>query len=139
MAESKRFENATVISTRAKVNADAFGPRMMAEFIKLMVFATEAGAATAGSPFALYHSRGEEIDAEFCLPVSAKVEVKDGVGCREVEGFDAKYQKVVGPYDALPAVHADLGNASPSVEVFEKGPKETKDPSEWITHVYVAA
>eukprot|EP00020_Sapocribrum_chincoteaguense_P003859 CAMPEP_0170748162 /NCGR_PEP_ID=MMETSP0437-20130122/9704_1 /TAXON_ID=0 /ORGANISM="Sexangularia sp." /LENGTH=112 /DNA_ID=CAMNT_0011086979 /DNA_START=123 /DNA_END=461 /DNA_ORIENTATION=- len=112
---------------------------MMQEFIKLMVFATESAASTTGSPFVLYHSRGSEIDAEFCLPVSATVEVKDGVACRVVPAFPAKYEKVVGGYERLPGVHEELGNTCPAVEVFEKGPKETKDDSEWVTHVYVAA
>jgi effector-binding domain-containing protein len=114
---------------------------------ELFAHAGRAGAAPAGPPFALYHgppSEDEEVDVEFCVPVSRPMSGAGRISGRELPGGLAAYTLHLGAYDAVGPAYAALqrwiqehgheGTGAPR-EIYLVGPQQAPDPAGLRTEI----
>ncbi len=106
-----------------------------------------AGAPPAGPPFSLYHgapSEDEQVDVEFCVPVSRPMSGAGRISGRELAGGPAAYTLHCGPYDAVGPVYAALQRwiqehghecADSPREIYLVGPQQVRDPTELRTEI----
>ena len=106
-----------------------------------------AGAAPVGPPFSLYHgapSEDEQVDVEFCVPVSRPMSGAGRVAGRELPGGPTAYTLHCGPYDAVGPVYAALqrwiqehgheGADSPR-EIYLVAPQQVTEPAQFRTEI----
>ncbi len=106
-----------------------------------------AGAPPAGPPFSLYHgvpSDDDEVDVEFCVPVSRPMSGAGRISGRELAGGPAAYTLHLGAYDAVGPAYAALQRwiqehghecAEAPREIYLVGPQQVREPAELRTEV----
>jgi effector-binding domain-containing protein len=106
-----------------------------------------AGAAPVGPPFAVYHGgpgEDEQVDVEFCVPVSRPMSGAGRISGRELAGGPSAYTLHCGPYDAVGPGYAALQRwiqehghecADAPREIYLVGPQQVRDPAELRTEL----
>lgn len=130
---------------RVKVKPGEVSRTLAVILPEVMAHLTESGARTAGAPFARRHGEsGGLVDLEAGLPVAEPIAPKGRVKASELPGGRAAAAWHIGPYDALPEVHAKLGawmksqslEASGGAwEVYWTDPGLQPDPTQFRTQI----
>jgi effector-binding domain-containing protein len=106
-----------------------------------------AGAAPAGPPFSLYHgapTEDEQVDVEFCIPVSRPMSGAGRISGRALAGGLAAYTLHAGAYEAVGPVYAALQRwiqehghecADAPREIYLVGPQQVTDPAQLRTEI----
>lgn len=102
-----------IISITRRHTVDGLGKQEEQDIGSLFSLAGEHGAQTLGAPFGIYHgpvSETEDGPVETCLAISGKVEGKDNIEAKQLEGGKAAcvvitgeqchYPELLGAYDA---------------------------------------
>jgi len=126
-----------VLAKKVTVKPKDAMANMSSAFISLMVYAQEKGAKPTGPPFTIYHKREEEFEMEFCLPIGSDVPETKGVVVKNIEFKKTKAVTVKGNYGELEDAYDDLEEAAkntmPKIEIYVKGPKDTKKADDYET------
>jgi len=139
----KQIDDQIIASIRKEQPQDDLGPFVSSSAISLLVYAKEKGVSVAGRGFVIYHSQGENVDMEVCLPVSKSAEDRGDIKFRDIKGGKAASLIHKGIWENLPQAHERLrkwakDNSHPFKEVrevFLKGPQETKVGEEYETEL----
>ena len=100
--------------------------------------------ATAGAPFARYHSFGDSVDVEAGLPVATPIQPEGQVTPSELPAGPAAIAVHAGPYEGLGATYraieswiASTGHVASGGpwEIYLTDPSAEPDPSRWLTEV----
>jgi DNA-binding transcriptional MerR regulator len=102
-----------IISITRHHTADGLGKQQEKDIGDLFSLAHDSGAQTTGAPFGIYHgpvSETEDGPVETCMAIAGKVETKDDIVARQLEGGKAAcvlitgdqchYPELLGAYDA---------------------------------------
>ncbi|MBC7879241.1 MAG: MerR family transcriptional regulator [Anaerolineales bacterium] len=102
-----------IISITRRHTVDGLGKQEEQDIGALFGLAGEHGAQTVGAPFGIYHGPVSEIEdgpVETCIAIRGKVEVKDNIEAKQLEGGQAAcvvitgdqchYPELLGAYDA---------------------------------------
>ena len=106
----------------------------------------QQGLAPAGPLFTRYHEMGSLISLEAGIPLAQPITPMGIVAPSSLPGGPALCMLHVGDHDVLPAVRAALHGYAPSRRFCAVGAtwecylvdgRDTPDPSEWLTEIYV--
>jgi DNA-binding transcriptional MerR regulator len=102
-----------IISITRRHTVDGLGKQEEQDIGALFGLAGEQGAQTLGAPFGIYHGPVSEIEdgpVETCVAISGKVEVRENIEAKQLEGGKAAcvvitgdqchYPELLGAYDA---------------------------------------
>ena len=111
--EVKDIPTQQIISITRHHTVDGLGKQQEQDIGALFALAGEQGAQTASAPFGIYHgpvSETEDGPVETCLAVEGRVEGKDSIEVKQLEGGKAvcvvltgelcHYPELLGAYDA---------------------------------------
>jgi effector-binding domain-containing protein len=136
-----------IIAIRMHTRLAELGPEAGRAMGELFAHLGQAGAAPDGPPFALYHgapSEDEQVDVEFCVPVSRPMSGAGRISGRELAGGPAAYTLHRGRYDAVGPVYAALQRwiqehghecADAPREIYLVGPQQVTDPAQLRTEI----
>ena len=127
--------------------------KMPGMFAKVNKFVTDNNIATNGKPFTYYYVFDEAKDSTVfmtCIPLEDEILMSEGSEFRagQIKRFNALKTTLKGDYRHLKkAWDAAFKNIKknkleenfelPYLEVYTKGPADTKDTAEWITDIYI--
>jgi effector-binding domain-containing protein len=134
-----------VVTVRDSVAPEALLALFERRFAQLAGHLAQRGAAPAGQPFAIYHAMSAEaVDIELGMPVVDPVAGGGEVVAGELPAGRAAVLTHHGPYDTLPAAHAELAifvkgrglqPSGPPREIYVTDPGTEPDPARWRTDV----
>jgi effector-binding domain-containing protein len=134
-----------VVTVRDSVAPDALPALFERRFAQLAGHLAQRGAAPAGQPLAIYHAvSSEAVDVELGMPVAEPVAGAGEVVAGELAAGRAAVITHHGPYDTLPAAHAELATfvkgrclqpSGPPREIYVTDPGAEPDPARWRTDV----
>jgi DNA-binding transcriptional MerR regulator len=136
-----------VIAIRLRTRLADIGYEAGSAMGELFAHLGRAGAAPAGPPLALYHGApndDEEVEVEFCVPVSRPMSGAGRISGRELPGGPVAYTLHCGRYDAVGPVYAELQRwiqehghegAGPPREIYLVGPQQENDPGRYRTEL----
>eukprot|EP01118_Nematostelium_gracile_P002308 TRINITY_DN12539_c0_g1_i1.p1 TRINITY_DN12539_c0_g1~~TRINITY_DN12539_c0_g1_i1.p1 ORF type:complete len:150 (-),score=34.19 TRINITY_DN12539_c0_g1_i1:108-557(-) len=133
----------TVAFIRKTEDADSLGPFVSSSAISLLVYAKEKNLEIAEKGFVIFHSFGEKVDLEVCLPVTQISEGRGDIQFRVVKGGKGFSSVYHGSYDGLlEHQHVVIEEAKKQGFnhneiriVYLKTPQQTKDASQYETEV----
>lgn len=127
--------------------------KMPGMFARVNKFVTDNNIATNGKPFTYYYTFDEAKDSTAfmtCIPLEDEILMSEGSEFRagKIKRFNALKTTLKGDYRHLKkAWDAAFKNIKknkleenfelPYLEVYTKGPADTKDTAEWITDIYI--
>ena len=129
-------------------------PQKIAEmFPKLQEFVTSNNIATKGKPFTYFHTFDTDkglTSFTVCIPLEDEMLISDGSEFKagKINRFNALKTTLKGNYKHLrkawDAAFKHIADnkleenfEQPYLEVYTKGPADTKDPSQWVTDIYI--
>jgi len=137
-----------VLSIRLRTRLASLGMDAPRAFGEMIAHLGRAQAHPAGPLFALYHGPEfdeEDLDVEWCVPVSRPVSGQGRMSGRELPSSTVAYTLHAGPYDAVgPVAYVALqrwmqehGHESdgPPREVYLVGPCQAADPAAYRTEL----
>jgi effector-binding domain-containing protein len=102
------------------------------------------GVAPTGHPFVIYHSFGEAIDVEVCVPTATEVTANGRIQSRRLEPVTVARVLHIGPYEELGVAYEALNAwirehdyevAGPVRERYLNGPDTVKTPEGYRTEI----
>jgi DNA-binding transcriptional MerR regulator len=109
----KDIPSQQIISITRRHKADGLGKQQEQDIGELFALANDSGAQVISPPFGIYHgpvSETEDGPVETCVAITGKVETKDDIVARQLEGGKAAcvvitgdqchYPELLGAYDA---------------------------------------
>jgi effector-binding domain-containing protein len=136
-----------IIAIRIRTRLASLGPEAGLAMGELFGHVGRAGGAPAGPPFALYHGAptdDDEVDVEFCVPVSRPMSGAGRISGRELPAGFVAYTLHCGSYDGVGPVYAALQHwiqghghecADAPREIYLVGPQQVRDPAELRTEI----
>ena len=136
-----------IISARFRTRLAALAAEAGRAMGELFGHLGRAGAAPAGPPFGQYHgapTEDEEVDVEFCVPVSRPLSGAGRISGRLLPGGRVAYTLHCGAYDAVGPAYAALQRwiqehghecADAPREIYLVGPQKVTDPAELRTEI----
>jgi DNA-binding transcriptional MerR regulator len=111
--EVREIPTQQIISITRRHTVDGLGKQEEQDIGALFTLANEQGAKTAGAPFGIYHgavSETEDGPVETCLAVNGRINGREGIEVKQLEGGKAAcvvitgdqchYPELLGAYDA---------------------------------------
>ena len=133
-----------VASVRETIGRDDISEAMGRNFQAVGSAIAKQGAEIAGSPFARYHSFGDEIDLEAGMPVKSPITADGDVKPSQLPGGSVVLAVHAGPYESLGMTYDALEAwmtsthrtpSGPPWEIYLTDPSNEPDPSKWLTQV----
>jgi len=136
-----------IIAIRTRTRLTDLGAEAGRAMSELFGHLGRAGAAPAGPPFALYHgapTEDEQVDVEFCVPVSRPMSGAGRISGRALPGGRVAYTLHCGRYDAVGPVYAAIqrwiqehGHECTDAprEIYLVGPQQVADPAQLRTEI----
>ena len=136
-----------IIAVRFRTRLAALGEDAGRAMGELFGHLGRAGAAPAGPPVGQYHgapTEDDEVDVEFCLPVSRPLSGAGRISGRLLPGGRVAYTLHCGAYDAVGPAYAALQRwiqehgherAEAPREIYLVGPQQVTDPGELRTEI----
>jgi DNA-binding transcriptional MerR regulator len=124
-----------IISITRRHTVDGLGKQEEADIGALFAHAHQQGAQAAGAPFGIYHgpvSETEDGPVETCLAVSGRIEGKDNIEVKQLDGGKAACVVITGEQCHYPEL---LGAYDAAVDWIQKNGYETTQPPRevWYT------
>ncbi len=142
LVEPGLIESFPYISIRRQISYDVLSENMSAVYDRLLNAAVGMNVRVVGSPYAIYHSVGEErVDVECGFPVSEVVAGQDSISAGIFEEKECVMLDFTGDFSRLEEGHSHLQEwirlrgfslAGSPMEIYESS---GEDSTEWLTRI----
>ena len=142
LAEPGLIESFPFISIRRQIPYDSLSETMSVLYDRLLAAAVDMKVDVTGSPYAIYHSVGEErVDVECGLPVAFEVSGQDSIAGGVFDEKECVMLEFEGDFSRLEEGHGFLQDwirhrgfelAGPPMEIYESN---STDSSAWHTRI----
>ena len=133
--EVKEIPTQQIISITRRHTVDGLGKQEEKDIGALFSLANDSGVRTLGAPFGIYHgpvSEKEDGPVETCLAVEGKVESRDNIEVKQLEGGKAACVVITGELCHYPELLAAYDAAADWIQ--KNGYEMTQSPREiWYT------
>lgn len=143
--KTKKLKPQAMVAIRVTIEPSRIAEAFQELLPEVAAYLERAGARPSGPPLARFFDyTEEEADFEAGFPVPKPVPGEGRMVAGELPGGRAAMTTHVGPYEGLQAAHDAIGEwvlarghdpAGPVWEVYEVGPAEEQDDSNWRTEV----